>query len=208
MAPVPALSARRHAGRGRTLTDKAAGPAAAAVTDIPSGSTVAVGGFGLCGIPASLIGALFETAIGKLEVVSSNPGADTGNWLSRAAARTAIFDFLSTTATAHALAAVPALVVNGGYASVQPPLVAVAAVIVMGANRPTARREQRRLRSELVTMVPPGSGGRGQRGAARRCRRRRDSRLFRHRRRRPTSARSHGPGRARRAPRLQRCTWW
>jgi acyl CoA:acetate/3-ketoacid CoA transferase alpha subunit len=74
------------------------------VTDIPSGSTVAVGGFGLCGIPASLIGALFETAIGKLEVVSSNPGADTGNWLSRAAARTAIFDFFSTTATAHALA--------------------------------------------------------------------------------------------------------
>ncbi|MGW7611490.1 CoA-transferase [Streptomyces sp. NPDC054766] len=80
MAPVPALSARRHARRRRTLTDKAACSAVAAVADIPSGSTVAVGGSGLCGIPALSLGALFEAGIGNVEVVSNNAGADTGGW--------------------------------------------------------------------------------------------------------------------------------
>ncbi|KAJ2345159.1 Succinyl-CoA:3-ketoacid coenzyme A transferase 1, mitochondrial [Coemansia sp. RSA 2618] len=48
-----------------------------AVEDIPSGSTVLFGGFGLCGIPESLIGAISENShISKLTAVSNNAGID------------------------------------------------------------------------------------------------------------------------------------
>lgn len=47
------------------------------MADIPSGSAIAVRSSGLCGIPALLIGALFEAGIGNVEVVSNNAGADT-----------------------------------------------------------------------------------------------------------------------------------
>lgn len=47
-----------------------------AIADITSGSTLAVGGFGLCGIPDSLIGALAETGADELEVYSNNCGVD------------------------------------------------------------------------------------------------------------------------------------
>lgn len=50
--------------------------AAEAVASIPAGSTLAVGGFGLCGIPAVLINALLEAGTGDLEVVSNNAGVD------------------------------------------------------------------------------------------------------------------------------------
>ncbi|MFE4622697.1 CoA transferase subunit A [Streptomyces mirabilis] len=50
--------------------------AADAVADIPSGATIAVGGFGLCGIPAVLIDAVLDTGIGDLEAVSNNAGVD------------------------------------------------------------------------------------------------------------------------------------
>ena len=50
--------------------------AAEAVADIGSGSTLAVGGFGLCGIPSVLIGALMETTATDLEAVSNNAGVD------------------------------------------------------------------------------------------------------------------------------------
>ncbi|KFH68783.1 3-oxoacid CoA-transferase subunit B [Podila verticillata NRRL 6337] len=49
-----------------------------AVKDIPSGSTLMVGGFGLCGIPENLIGALKQRAndCKDLTVVSNNAGVD------------------------------------------------------------------------------------------------------------------------------------
>lgn len=50
--------------------------AAEAVADIPSGARIAVGGFGVCGIPDTLIGALAETAITDLEVFTNNCGLD------------------------------------------------------------------------------------------------------------------------------------
>lgn len=56
--------------------DKVCGSAAELVGRIPSGATVAVGGFGLSGIPAVLIAALLEAGTGDLEVVSNNAGVD------------------------------------------------------------------------------------------------------------------------------------
>ena len=56
--------------------DKVVGSAAEAVADIASGSTLAVGGFGLCGIPSVLIDALLEQGADELEAVSNNCGVD------------------------------------------------------------------------------------------------------------------------------------
>jgi 3-oxoacid CoA-transferase subunit A len=56
--------------------DKVVESAAHAVADIPSGSTLAVGGFGLCGIPSVLIEALLEQGADELEAVSNNCGVD------------------------------------------------------------------------------------------------------------------------------------
>ncbi|HEX3932421.1 MAG TPA: CoA transferase subunit A [Nocardioides sp.] len=56
--------------------DKVVASAAEAVADIPSGSTLAVGGFGLCGVPSVLIDALLETGVDELEAVSNNCGVD------------------------------------------------------------------------------------------------------------------------------------
>ena len=56
--------------------DKVVGSAAEAVADIASGSTVAVGGFGLCGIPTVLIEALLAQGADGLEAVSNNCGVD------------------------------------------------------------------------------------------------------------------------------------
>ena len=56
--------------------DKVYPSAAAAVADIPSGASLAVGGFGLCGIPAVLIQALLDTGVDDLKVVSNNCGVD------------------------------------------------------------------------------------------------------------------------------------
>jgi 3-oxoacid CoA-transferase subunit A len=56
--------------------DKVVASAAEAVADIGSGATLAVGGFGLCGIPSVLIDALLESGVGDLEVVSNNCGVD------------------------------------------------------------------------------------------------------------------------------------
>lgn len=56
--------------------DKVFGSAADAILGIPSGSTVAVGGFGLCGIPSVLVEALLAAGVGDLEVVSNNAGVD------------------------------------------------------------------------------------------------------------------------------------
>ncbi|MFE2288207.1 CoA transferase subunit A [Streptomyces sp. NPDC059443] len=57
--------------------DKEVATAAEAVADIPAGASLAVGGFGLCGVPGVLIGALLERAgVTGLEVVSNNCGVD------------------------------------------------------------------------------------------------------------------------------------
>lgn len=45
-----------------------------AVKDIPDGSKLLVGGFGLCGIPENLIGALLKQGAKDLTVVSNNAG--------------------------------------------------------------------------------------------------------------------------------------
>jgi 3-oxoacid CoA-transferase subunit A len=50
--------------------------ASAAEADIADGSTLAVGGFGLCGIPSTLIDALLTAGAGDLEVFSNNAGVD------------------------------------------------------------------------------------------------------------------------------------
>jgi len=52
------------------------GSAAEAVADIGSGASLAVGGFGLCGIPSALIEALLELGVDRLETVSNNCGVD------------------------------------------------------------------------------------------------------------------------------------
>uniref|UniRef100_A0A8C9VC00 Succinyl-CoA:3-ketoacid-coenzyme A transferase n=1 Tax=Scleropages formosus TaxID=113540 RepID=A0A8C9VC00_SCLFO len=47
-----------------------------AVKDIPNGSTLLVGGFGLCGIPENLINSLLKTGVKSLTAVSNNAGVD------------------------------------------------------------------------------------------------------------------------------------
>jgi 3-oxoacid CoA-transferase subunit A len=47
-----------------------------AIADVGTGATLAVGGFGLCGIPDALIAALAESGVGDLEVYSNNCGID------------------------------------------------------------------------------------------------------------------------------------
>jgi 3-oxoacid CoA-transferase subunit A len=56
--------------------DKVVPSAAQAVADIADGSSVAVGGFGLCGIPSVLIQALLDAGVTDLEAVSNNCGVD------------------------------------------------------------------------------------------------------------------------------------
>jgi len=56
--------------------DKVVASAADAVADVPSGASVAVGGFGLSGIPWFLIEALLDQGADDLTVVSNNCGVD------------------------------------------------------------------------------------------------------------------------------------
>ncbi len=56
--------------------DKVMTSAAEAVADIQSGSSLAVGGFGLCGVPIWLINALYEQGATDLETFSNNCGVD------------------------------------------------------------------------------------------------------------------------------------
>jgi 3-oxoacid CoA-transferase subunit A len=58
--------------------------AEAAIADVYDGATIMVGGFGLCGIPATLIEALYAKDVGELTVISNNAGVDgygLGLWL-------------------------------------------------------------------------------------------------------------------------------
>ncbi len=56
--------------------DKVVRSATDAVADISSGSSLAVGGFGLCGVPSVLIQALVDSGVTDLEAVSNNCGVD------------------------------------------------------------------------------------------------------------------------------------
>ncbi|GAA1048425.1 succinyl-CoA--3-ketoacid CoA transferase subunit A [Arthrobacter russicus] len=59
-----------------TMIDKTVPTAAEAVADIPDGASLAVGGFGLCGIPVALIDAVHRQGSTDLETVSNNCGVD------------------------------------------------------------------------------------------------------------------------------------
>lgn len=56
--------------------DKTVHSAAEAVADIPTGASLAVGGFGLSGNPIQLIEALLDQGAGELSIVSNNCGVD------------------------------------------------------------------------------------------------------------------------------------
>lgn len=57
--------------------DKVYADAASALADIvKDGQTIAVGGFGLCGIPEALIGALRDSGVQNLTAISNNAGVD------------------------------------------------------------------------------------------------------------------------------------
>lgn len=56
--------------------DKTVATPAEAVADVPDGASLAVGGFGLCGVPINLIDALLEQGATDLETVSNNCGVD------------------------------------------------------------------------------------------------------------------------------------
>jgi 3-oxoacid CoA-transferase subunit A len=58
------------------MINKVVASAAEAVADIPDGASLAVGGFGLCGIPVALIDALHQSGTKDLETVSNNCGVD------------------------------------------------------------------------------------------------------------------------------------
>jgi 3-oxoacid CoA-transferase subunit A len=61
----------------KVVRGKTPGEAAAkAVLDVPSGATLVVGGFGLCGIPENLILALASRDVSGLTCVSNNCGVD------------------------------------------------------------------------------------------------------------------------------------
>ncbi len=56
--------------------DKVVSSASEAIAGIGDGARVAVGGFGLCGIPSVLISALHHARVNDLEIVSNNCGVD------------------------------------------------------------------------------------------------------------------------------------
>ena len=56
--------------------DKVVPDARAAVADVPDGASLAVGGFGLAGVPDALIEGVLDLGASALETVSNNCGAD------------------------------------------------------------------------------------------------------------------------------------
>ncbi|HLI16606.1 MAG TPA: CoA transferase subunit A [Acidimicrobiales bacterium] len=63
-------------GTSSTAGGKVFPDAASAIADVPSGASLAVGGFGLCGVPTVLIEALRSSGVDGLSVVSNNCGTD------------------------------------------------------------------------------------------------------------------------------------
>jgi 3-oxoacid CoA-transferase A subunit len=62
--------------KGKSVMKKVVENAMEAVKDIPDGATLALGGFGLCGIPENSIAALVERGIKNLTCISNNAGVD------------------------------------------------------------------------------------------------------------------------------------
>src|SRR5437763_8450554 len=58
------------------MINKVVASAAEAIGDVFDGATLVVGGFGLCGIPETLINALVEKGVKDLTCVSNNAGVD------------------------------------------------------------------------------------------------------------------------------------
>jgi 3-oxoacid CoA-transferase subunit A len=56
--------------------EKICGQADEAIADISSGSTIMLGGFGLCGIPENCIAALIRKGVTNLTCISNNAGID------------------------------------------------------------------------------------------------------------------------------------
>src|SRR5687768_10896822 len=56
--------------------DKVVSSASEAIDGIVDGSSLAVGGFGLCGVPSVLIAALHDAGVRDLEAISNNCGVD------------------------------------------------------------------------------------------------------------------------------------
>ncbi len=55
---------------------KVVADADAAVADVHEGATIMMGGFGVCGVPETLIAALHRKGVGGLTIVSNNAGVD------------------------------------------------------------------------------------------------------------------------------------
>src|SRR5205814_4779391 len=70
-APMAPASTRTAHAASRKLFPDARAALAGLVAD---GQTLAVGGFGLCGIPEALIGALRDSGVRGLTVISNNAG--------------------------------------------------------------------------------------------------------------------------------------
>src|SRR5215470_17019975 len=66
----------RPTGRGRFMNTVYADASAALAGLLKDGMLIMAGGFGLCGIPESLILAIRESGVGNLTVVSNNAGVD------------------------------------------------------------------------------------------------------------------------------------
>jgi 3-oxoadipate CoA-transferase alpha subunit len=61
------------------MIDKILPSAAAALSDVPDGATVMIGGFGTAGLPSELIDALIDQGARELTIVNNNAGnGDTG----------------------------------------------------------------------------------------------------------------------------------
>ena len=56
--------------------DKVVLSPAEALVGIVNGSSIAVGGFGLCGVPSVLIAELHDSGVTDLQAVSNNCGVD------------------------------------------------------------------------------------------------------------------------------------
>src|SRR3712207_8698120 len=56
--------------------DKVVASARESVADVADGATLAVGGFGLCGVPIRLIDALLQSGVRDLTTISNNCGVD------------------------------------------------------------------------------------------------------------------------------------
>src|SRR3984957_4579596 len=67
---------RAEVARRLVTMDKVVATTAEAVADVTDGSSLAVGGFGLCGIPQALIAAVLDLGVRDLETVSNNLGVD------------------------------------------------------------------------------------------------------------------------------------